>query len=77
MTTILMKTQQNGLVMVLVFHKPDINDWYETVKINYGVSTKWAVKDFDELPEGFEGATQFTKSILNFGKMKTCSGVHG
>ncbi|NCP52432.1 MAG: alpha-amylase [Flavobacteriales bacterium] len=33
--------------------QPDINDWYETVKINYGVSPN-GKKDFDELPEGFE-----------------------
>ena len=33
--------------------QPDINDWYETVKINYGISPDGR-KDFDELPEGFE-----------------------
>jgi glycosidase len=33
--------------------RPDVNDWYETVKINYGVSPDGR-KDFDELPEGFE-----------------------
>ena len=33
--------------------QPDINDWYETVKINYGVSPD-GHKDFYELPEGFE-----------------------
>ncbi len=33
--------------------KPDINDWYETVKINYGV-TPDGVKDFPILPDGFE-----------------------
>ena len=33
--------------------KPDRNDWYETVKINYGVSPE-GKKDFDELPIGFE-----------------------
>ncbi|WP_298137293.1 alpha-amylase family glycosyl hydrolase [Flavobacterium sp.] len=33
--------------------KPDINDWYETVKVNYGI-TPDGEKDFPLLPEGFE-----------------------
>jgi glycosidase len=33
--------------------QPDMNDWYETVKVNYGVSPE-NKKDFDELPDGFE-----------------------
>jgi glycosidase len=33
--------------------QPDMNDWYETVKVNYGVSPD-GKKDFDELPEGFD-----------------------
>ncbi|TBN00891.1 alpha-amylase [Hyunsoonleella flava] len=33
--------------------QPDMNDWYETVKVNYGISPDGR-KDFDELPEGFE-----------------------
>lgn len=33
--------------------QPNPNDWYETVKINYGVSPE-GKKDFDELPTGFE-----------------------
>ncbi|WP_026706551.1 alpha-amylase family protein [Flavobacterium soli] len=33
--------------------KPDINDWYETVKINYGVKPDGS-KDFPELPAGFD-----------------------
>ena len=33
--------------------QPDMNDWYETVKINYGISPDGR-KDFDELPNGFE-----------------------
>ncbi|MBP6585628.1 MAG: alpha-amylase, partial [Flavobacterium sp.] len=33
--------------------KPDINDWYETVKINYGVRPDGS-KDFPELPEGYD-----------------------
>ena len=33
--------------------KPDINDWYETVKVNYGIRPDGS-KDFSELPEGFE-----------------------
>lgn len=32
--------------------QPDYFDWYETVKINYGVRPDGS-KDFDELPEGF------------------------
>ncbi|WP_111709445.1 alpha-amylase family protein [Lutibacter citreus] len=33
--------------------KPGFNDWYETVKVNYGVSPDGR-KDFAELPSGFE-----------------------
>ena len=33
--------------------KPDINDWYETVKINYGIRPDGS-KDFTELPAGFD-----------------------
>ncbi|WP_370390665.1 alpha-amylase family glycosyl hydrolase [uncultured Winogradskyella sp.] len=33
--------------------QPDMNDWYETVKVNYGVRPD-GNKDFDELPEGFD-----------------------
>ena len=33
--------------------QPHFNDWYETVKVNYGVSPDGR-KDFDELPEGFD-----------------------
>ena len=33
--------------------KPDINDWYETVKINYGIRPD-GTKDFDELPAGYD-----------------------
>lgn len=33
--------------------QPDQNDWYETVKINYGVRPDGA-KDFDSLPEGYD-----------------------
>jgi glycosidase len=33
--------------------KPDINDWYETVKINYGIKPD-GTKDFPSLPEGFD-----------------------
>jgi glycosidase len=32
--------------------KPDINDWYETVKVNYGVRPD-GTKDFPELPAGY------------------------
>ncbi len=33
--------------------QPDSNDWYETVKINYGIKPD-GTKDFDTLPEGFD-----------------------
>jgi len=33
--------------------KPHFYDWYETIKVNYGVSPDGR-KDFDELPEGFD-----------------------
>ena len=33
--------------------KPDSNDWYETVKVNYGIKPDGS-KDFLELPEGFD-----------------------
>ncbi|HOP14483.1 MAG TPA: alpha-amylase family protein [Lentimicrobium sp.] len=33
--------------------QPDFNDWYETVKINYGIRPD-GTKDFDTLPAGFE-----------------------
>lgn len=33
--------------------KPDQNDWYETVKVNYGIRPDGS-KDFPELPEGFD-----------------------
>lgn len=33
--------------------KPDSNDWYETVKVNYGIKPD-GTKDFPELPAGFD-----------------------
>ncbi len=33
--------------------QPDMNDWYETVKINYGIAPD-GKNDFDALPAGFE-----------------------
>ncbi|MFI0491960.1 alpha-amylase family protein [Flavobacterium sp.] len=33
--------------------KPDHNDWYETVKVNYGIRPDGS-KDFPELPAGFD-----------------------
>lgn len=33
--------------------KPDINDWYETVKVNYGIRPD-GTKEFDELPTGYD-----------------------
>lgn len=48
--------------------QPNINDWYETVKINYGISPE-GKKDFDELPEGFENKDY--KKHFEFWKDKT------
>lgn len=48
--------------------QPDINDWYETVKVNYGVSPE-GKKDFDELPDGFENEDY--KKHFDFWKGKT------
>jgi len=48
--------------------QPDINDWYETVKVNYGVSPEGR-KDFDELPEGFENEDY--EKHFDFWKNKT------
>ena len=36
--------------------QPDFNDWYETVKINYGVRPD-GIRDFDTLPEGYDAKT--------------------
>jgi glycosidase len=33
--------------------KPNFYDWYETIKVNYGISQE-GKKDFDALPDGFE-----------------------
>ena len=48
--------------------KPDINDWYETVKVNYGIRPDGS-KDFPELPEGFENKSY--KEHFNFWKDKS------
>jgi len=48
--------------------KPDMNDWYETVKVNYGIAPDGR-KDFDELPAGFENEDY--KAHYNFWKDKT------
>ncbi|WP_299120237.1 alpha-amylase family glycosyl hydrolase [uncultured Winogradskyella sp.] len=48
--------------------QPDVNDWYETVKVNYGVSPD-GKKDFDELPEGFD--TEDYKKHFEFWQEKT------
>ena len=47
--------------------QPDMNDWYETVKINYGISPD-GKKDFNELPDGFENEDY--KTHFNFWKDK-------
>ena len=48
--------------------KPSFYDWYETVKVNYGVSPD-GKKDFDELPEGLENEDY--KKHFDFWKGKT------
>ena len=48
--------------------QPNADDWYETVKINYGVSPD-GKKDFDELPTGFENKDY--KKHVEFWKDKT------
>ena len=47
--------------------KPDINDWYETVKVNYGIRPDGS-KDFPELPKGFENKSY--KEHFDFWKDK-------
>jgi glycosidase len=48
--------------------KPNMNDWYETVKINYGISPDGR-KDFDTLPDGYENETY--KKHFEFWQDKT------
>ena len=48
--------------------KPSFYDWYETVKVNYGVSPD-GKKDFDALPEGFDNEDY--KKHFGFWKDKT------
>ncbi|MCD2257812.1 alpha-amylase family glycosyl hydrolase [Psychroserpens luteolus] len=48
--------------------QPDMYDWYETVKVNYGVSPD-GQKDFDELPDGFDSKDY--KAHFEFWKDKT------
>lgn len=47
--------------------QPSMNDWYETVKINYGVKPD-GTHDFDSLPEGFDSKTY--EEHYNFWKNK-------
>jgi glycosidase len=48
--------------------QPHFNDWYETVKVNYGIRPD-GTKDFDELPEGF--ALKDHKAHFEFWQDKT------
>lgn len=48
--------------------QPHFNDWYETVKVNYGISPD-GKKDFDELPAGFDNEDY--KKHFEFWKDKT------
>lgn len=47
--------------------KPERNDWYETVKVNYGIRPDGS-KDFDELPFGYENKSY--QEHFNFWKDK-------
>jgi glycosidase len=47
--------------------KPDINDWYETVKVNYGIKPDGS-KDFPELPAGYD--TKDCKAHYDYWKDK-------
>jgi glycosidase len=47
--------------------KPDRNDWYETVKVNYGIRPDGS-KDFPELPAGFD--TKSYQEHFDFWKNK-------
>ena len=47
--------------------KPDRNDWYETVKVNYGIRPD-GTKDFPELPAGFD--TKSCQEHFDFWKGK-------
>jgi len=47
--------------------KPDKNDWYETVKVNYGIRPDGS-KDFPELPAGFD--TKSCQEHFDFWKDK-------
>ena len=47
--------------------QPDYYDWYETVRINYGIRPDGS-KDFDELPDGFD--KKGFKEHFNFWKNK-------
>ncbi|NNE31230.1 MAG: alpha-amylase [Winogradskyella sp.] len=51
--------------------QPDMNDWYETVKVNYGVSPDGR-SDFEKLPEGFDNEDY--KKHFEFWKDKTVPG---
>ncbi|WP_142785136.1 alpha-amylase family protein [Changchengzhania lutea] len=48
--------------------QPNFGDWYETVKVNYGISPD-GKKDFDELPDDF--ANKNHKAHFDFWKDKT------
>nr|WP_299171876.1 alpha-amylase family glycosyl hydrolase [uncultured Allomuricauda sp.] len=48
--------------------QPHFNDWYETVKVNYGVRPD-GTKDFDLLPEGFD--KEDYKAHFSFWEEKT------
>jgi hypothetical protein len=61
------KPQQSGQGMVLGWQNQIKNDWYETVKVNYGIRPDGS-KDFPELPAGYD--TKSYKVHLNFGELK-------
>ena len=47
--------------------QPHMNDWYETVKINYGVKPDGSL-DFDTLPEGFQHRDYIEHQVFWSGK---------
>ncbi|TXE09728.1 alpha-amylase [Seonamhaeicola algicola] len=48
--------------------QPKMNDWYETVKVNYGIKPDGS-KDFDTLPQGFDAKSY--KAHFQFWQDKT------
>ena len=54
----------------LFSHAPSINDWYETVKLNYGIEFPGGIKHFEPIPDTWKKMTE----ILRFWCMKGVDG---